>query len=208
MRISTTTLESFRLYMSPDHEWMTEQSLIDTILGKFVPTVPVLIGSAFGKVLETPDAYQIPHGYRCGNYSFSDATMAEPLALMDRRGVYEAKAVKAYGPHDVVAMADQLIGARLIEHKTTLGQFDFDKYAASYQWRFMADIFLPASVTYHVFVLHDHENGIVELKDVHSFTLYPYANLHQDCCDLLGRFVDYVTTKGLDGYLRDRQQAA
>lgn len=208
MRISTTTLESFRLFMQPDQEWMTEDALIDTIKGVFVPTAAVTIGQAFGKVLETPERFQVRGGYVCMGYSFDDATMAEPLTLMDRQGVFEAKAVKRYGACDVVAKADQLVGARLIEHKTTCGTFDFDKYAASCQWRFMVDLFEPLDVTYHVFLLDDHENGVVSLRGIESFHLYPYPELHEDCCELVRNFTEYVVAKGLDGILRDRQREA
>lgn len=206
MRISTTTLESFRLYLEQD--WMTEASLIDTIAGKFVPTPAVLLGKAFGQVLETPEVFRVARGYRCGGYSFSDETMAEPFALIDRRGVFEAKAQKRYGACDVVAVADHLLGAHLSEFKTTTGQFDFDKYAESCQWRFMADIFEPSTITYRVFILDDHGNGVVEVKDIHSFNLYQYIGLHRECVSLLGQFIDFVVAKGLDGYLRERQQAA
>lgn len=208
MRISTTTLESFRLFMEPDQEWMTEQSLIDSIKGAFIPTPAVLLGKAFGTVLETPEPYRVSGGYRCGDYTFPEAVMAPCLDLMDREGVFEAKAIKRYGDCDVVARADQLSGARLIEHKTTLSTFDFEKYADSYQWRFMVDIFEPALVTYHVFCLSESGNGVVDLRSIESFNLFPYAALHQDCCDLLAAFVSYVTAKGLDGFLRQRQQEA
>lgn len=210
MRISATTLESFRLFMEPEQEWMTEQMLADTILGKFVPTGPVLIGSAFGKVLETPDDYAVAFkGYTCKGYTFDALEMRPALALMDHKlGVFEAKASRRYGDCDVVAVADQIVGTHLIEHKTTLGYFDFAKYADSYQWRFMADIFEPSKVTYHVFLLDDHENGVVGLRGIESFSLYPYLGLHDDCQALLDQFVTYVTAKGLDGYLRQRQVEA
>lgn len=208
MRISTTAIESYRLFMQPEQEWMTEQSLIDSILGKFVPNQAVLIGSAFGHILETPDPFRVPGGYEYRAQFFSDATMAPALALMDRRAVYEAKATKRYGRCDVVAMADQLLGSQLIEHKTTLSTFDFDKYADSYQWRFMVDIFEPSVVTYHVFLLHEERDGSISLKGTETFNLYPYAGLHQDCCALLRDFVSFVELRGLAGYLRERQLAA
>lgn len=213
MRISTTTLESFRLFMQPDQEWMTEQELIDSISGVFKPTPAVRLGLAFGKVLENPDAYRVPAGYVFDDaghleYQFSHQTINPCLALIDRNGVFEAKGVKRYGDCDVVAKADHLIGTHLSEFKTTCGSFDFDKYAASCQWRFMVDIFQPSAVTYHVFLLDDHDNGVVELRGIESFNLYPYAELHQDCCDLLARFTDYVTAKGLDVLLKARQKEA
>src|SRR5688500_9646068 len=122
MRISTTTLESFRLYMHPDTEWMPEEDLIATIQGKFAGNHKVWIGSAFGAILETPEPYRIPGGYcvrpRGCDYTITlgDDVMQPMLALIDRpRTVFEAKAIKSYLGHDVVAKADQMIGARIIE---------------------------------------------------------------------------------------------
>ena len=208
MRISTTTLESYRLWSQPENDWFDEADLIATIKGEFHPTPAVLLGRAFGQVLEKPQAYrEADGGYRCEGFHFREEIMAQPLALMDRRGVFEAKGVKRYGDCDVVAKADQIIGCRLIEHKATLGSFDFDKYADSYQWRFMADIFEPMWITYHVFCLSDY-HGPIELRNVETFNLYPYDELHQDCCALVEQFKGYVTTRGLDGLLRARQEAA
>lgn len=208
MRISTTTLESFRLWSDPEQEWMDEADLIATIAGKFTPTPAIKLGSAFGRVLEMPDRFRVAGGYTCDGQHFSDAVMAPCLELMDRRAVYEAKAVKNYGPCTVVAVADQLIGARLVEHKTTLETFDIDKYFSSYQWRFMTDIFEPLSITYHVFLLTEERDGSIGLRGVESFNLYPYAALHEDCCALVRRFAEYVTLRGLDTMLRARQVAA
>ena len=117
MRISTTTLESYRLFCEPDNDWMTEDELLATIRGEFVPTHAVLLGQAFGRVLEDPDRYKVRSGYICNGFAFGDDVMAEPLALFDRRGVFEAKTTKAYGDCTVVAKADQLIGTRIIENQ-------------------------------------------------------------------------------------------
>jgi len=209
MRISTTTLESFRLFMQPEQEWMTEDSLRDSILGKFVPTHQVQLGKAFGQVLENPERYAVSRGYRCDGFEFGEDVMAPCLALMDRRGVYEAKATKQYDDCTVVACADQLVGAHLLEHKTTLSTFDAEKYLDSYQWRFMADIFQPRKITYHVFCLYESAgNGVIELRSIETLPLYPYPELHADCCALVRQFRDYVISRGLDGYLRQRQVEA
>jgi hypothetical protein len=217
MRISTTTLESFRLFMQPEQDWMSEDELIATIRGQFVPNRKVLIGQAFGAALENPEWYRVDGGYRVGVrggastdvIELGDDVMGPALALVDRpRTVFEAKAKKSYGPHDVVAKADQMVGARLIETKATLSTFDFDKYAESCQWRFMADIFEPVSVTYHVACLADSPTGVLSLKGIETFTLYPYADLHQDCAELVWAFSDYCERKGLAGYLNQRQQEA
>ena len=212
MRIYTTMIESFRLFMDPEQEWMAEQDLIDTICGKFVPNHKVTLGQGFGRVLEDPDRYLVPGGYRITvngeALEFGLDVMNPALAVVDRRGVFEAKGIGRYGAHDVVAKADHLLGAALSEFKTTLSTFDFDKYANSCQWRFMADIFQPSSITYHVFCLSEATNGVISLRGIETFTLYPYEKMRADCEALVWDFVAYVTAKGLAPLLDERQRNA
>lgn len=208
MRISATQLESFRLFMDPEQEWMSEESLAATIRGEFKPTHPVLLGQAFGRVLEDPDRFMVPGAYECQGFTFPWDVMEPALAVVDRRSIFEAKAIRNYGPHTVVSKADALLGTRLHEFKTTLSTFDFDKYAASCQWRFMADMFEPSQITYHVFCLFEPAAGGIELRSVESFNLFPYPGLHDDCCELVDRFAHYVTARGLDVFLNARQKAS
>jgi hypothetical protein len=210
MRISATQIEAYRLFMTGD--WMIEQELLDSISGKFVPNHRVNLGSAFGQVLEDPDAYLVPGGFRIAvngeMFEFGMDVMEPCLAVVDRSGVFEAKTVKAYGDCDVVSKADHLLGADLSEFKTTLSSFDADKYMASCQWRFMADAFQPRRIAYFVFCLYEATNGVIELRSIERLPLYPYAELHNDCAALVREFAGYVRAKGLDGVLRARQVAA
>jgi hypothetical protein len=212
VRISATTLESYRLWRHPEQEWMSEQDLQNTIRGVFVPNHKISLGQAFGRVLEDPDRYAVPGGFRIvaneEPFAFGRDVLEPCLALIDRRGVFEAKAQKAYGDVDVVSKADHLLGAHLREFKTTLSSFDVSKYLDSCQWRYMADAFEPSRITYHIFCLDEAKNGVVSLKDIHTFNLFPYADLHQDCCELLREFCVYVTACGLDAVLRQRQREA
>lgn len=216
MRISTTTLESFRLFMDPSVEWMDEAELIASIKGEFTGNHKVWLGLAFGSVLEHPERYRVAGGYRvvnprgCGEtFEFGNDVMAPALALIAPGTVFEAKALGRYGRHDVVAKADQMAGIDLIETKTTLGQFDFHKYADGCQWKFMADIFQPARITFHVFCLTESEaNGVIALKGVETFRLFPYVGMRDELDALVREFEDYVTAKGLVGLLDQRQAAA
>lgn len=199
LRISTTTLEAFRLYQTAD--WFPEQDLINTITGVRVETGAMRLGTAFHAVLEDPDRYRVFTGYSCDGFSFPDATMRPALALIDRSGPFEVKSQATLLGHTVVAKADQIVGARIYEHKTTTNSFDADKYLASFQWRFMAAIFQPVSVTYRVFLLEEPREGIVGLKGMETVTVYPYPALRTDCETLLRQFLDYVTTRGLTAHL-------
>jgi hypothetical protein len=199
MRISTTTLESFRLFVEQD--WMEEATLIATIKREVVPNEAMRLGTAFHAVLETPNAYRVPFGFMCDGFSFPDATMAEPLSLIDRRGTFEVKGTMVVDGHTIVAKADQIVGAAIYEHKTTTGSYDIDKYLPSYQWRVEAAIFQPVSITYRTFVLEEPREGIVGLRGIETVTVYPYPALLRDCTDLARRFVAYVTARGLTSYL-------
>lgn len=216
MRISTTTLDAFRLFMQPEQKWMPESELLATIRGEFTGNHKVWLGLAFGSVLEHPAQFRVDGGFRvenlrgCGEtFDFSDDVMTPAFELIEDGTIFEAKGVKRYGAHDVVAKADQLFGAHLKETKATLGYFDFDKYANSYQWRFMADIFEPTKITYHVFCLDESDsNGVISLRGIESFDLYPYADVHSDCVDLVREFESFCESRGLVALLDARQQAA
>lgn len=206
LRVSCTTLDSYRLFR--DADWMAEADLLATIRGDVVQTPAMALGIAFENVLMAPEAYRVAGGYVSGDYSFADAVMGEPLSRVDRRGVFQVKTQGPYADLNVVAKADQVLGARIQEWKTTCGSFDIDKYLDAYQWRYELDLFQAASVTYHVFLLDDHGNGVVELRGTESFTVYPYPHLHEDCVELAREFSAYARLKGLDGLLEQRRRTA
>lgn len=209
IRISATTLESYRLWRDPNQEWMPEEKLIESIKGIWQPDLKVQMGSAFGAILEDPDRYLVPGGFEAQGISFGLDVVEPCLAVIDRRGTFEAKTTKAYDDCLVVSKADHVCGLVLSEFKTTWGSFDVSRYLDSYQWRFMADAFQPSRITYHVFCLsHSESNDVISLRSVETFSVYPYAGLHEDCAALVREFRGYLVARGLDGILRARQESA
>lgn len=213
MRVSATTLESFRLWQ--DGDWMPEGDLIATIKGEFVQTPAMLLGQAFGRCLETGEKYRDGDGYsvpvRFNNawkmYYFTSALMEPCFAEFDRRGVFEVKAQRQYGDVLVVAKMDQAFGTRIIENKAKTSQFDFDRYAESYQWRFELDLLEGSTaLTYKVFLLDETKEGETILRGIESFNLYPYPALHDDCSALVERFTQYARLRGLDAHLIEQQR--
>lgn len=207
MRISTTALESYRLFCLPDQEWMTEADLQQSILGDVPKDRPMLIGLAFEDIVRHPGLFAVSGGYIARGYQFSGAEMDPIIRSFDRRGLWQVKTTKMYGPHTVVSKADYLLGAALTEIKTKDGQFDIDRYLHSYQWRFMADAFGPGRIEYRVFRVNDHGNSVIEIKDEDRFPVYPYPELHADCARLVDDFAAFVTVKGWAPELERRQVA-
>ncbi len=214
MRINTTTLESFRLFMQPEQEWMSEDELIATIKGQFVPNHNVIVGMAFDAILEHPDYYRVVGGYEYRDQRssetlrFSDEVVQPCLEVFDPSGVRQVKATKRYGDCTVAAVADQLVGARVVENKTILSTFDFDKYAKGCQWRFYLDIFRAVAATYNVFCLSEPTDGVFSLRGIESFNLFDYPDLQPDLYRLVEDFVVYVKYRKLDGLLHERQARA
>ncbi len=228
MRVSCTTLESFRLFCLPDQEWLSEADLIATICGRFTPTPEIQLGAAWGRILEQPWRFQVPGGYRVPVQSTQpwdrpvfvpDLVMREALAYCDHaHGVFEAKAVQRYGPIDVVSKCDQLLGNTIIEFKTRTSTFDPDKYLESCQWRFMLDAFEVPRACYVVFEIHVPRRQDVftevdghwqpSLDEVHVMPVYRYPALARDCQDLVLEFDAFVRARGLLRLLAQRQAAA
>src|SRR3990167_823546 len=96
MRVSTTTIESFRLWADPEQDWFPEEELIATIRGEFTPKPEMLLGQAFGRCLERPERYRDGDNYRVRvrfgeewpEFNFRHEVMAPALELFDRRGVF------------------------------------------------------------------------------------------------------------------------
>lgn len=202
MRISTTTLESFRLWRRGR---VPEAELVATIKGEFVPTPRVRLGRAYGRILEAPDLHRVPDGYACDGYRFEADVVDPALATIDRRGLFEVKATREYGAHTVVAKADYALGGDLEEFKTRLGSYRPEKYAESCQWRFELNLFGALSITYKVFRL---SQDPIALEAIEVLPLYPYPTLHADCGALVEAFVAYVERRGLAFYLQPRFEDA
>lgn len=198
MRISTTTLESFRLWR--DEGRVTYAELVATITRTQTPTLRMRRGAAFGLVLQDPDAYRVPGGYACDGFRFEADTIERALATIDRAGLFEQKRTARYGAHTVVAKADHLLGLDVTEFKTTTA-YNPDKYARSYQWRFLLDLFRVDLLTYRVFVVREPS---LALGAIEEFSCVPYGALHADCARLVEAFVAFVRSRALAAHLPDR----
>lgn len=221
LRVSTTTLEAFRLWQTGD--WMSESDLIAQILKKEKPKTTMLRGTAFGLLLADPSKYDVLQNdmgeweYQVNlpkdnaTFWFGQASMVEPISLIDyEHSVFEVKATRQYDDCLVVCKGDAMVGTTLDEFKTTDGYFDADRYLDSFQWRLMLDIIGATSCQYRVFLLNvdDADERVANVRGIEGLTVYPYVGMHSDCCALVQQFQHYVRMRGLDRELRDRQSRA
>src|SRR5262245_11170919 len=199
MRISTTTLEAFRLFRAGRKP---EAELLATITRTFVPTYRVRLGRAYGRILEQPDVHRVSGGYACGEFRFEADAVDPALATIDRRSAgFEVPHARRYGAHTVVAKVDHIRGAEITEFKTRVGGgYHPDRYASSVQWRFELDVFRAVSVTYRIF----HLTAGLALSAIEELPLYPSPALEANCFALGDAFVHYVRRRGLEAHLPDR----
>ena len=207
MRISATLLESYRRWVAMedgDYADQTEQELLASIRGEFRSTPALRIGRAYHAILEHPQL-DLSGDYTHDAIRFDRSAIDPMLDRIAHSGVFEVKTTRellipSIGAVTLVAKADHLAGAHLSEVKTTLDQFNPDKYLASAQWRIMAWLFEPAVITYHVACLRDDGNRF-GLRSIESFSVYPYSALETDVRSLVRHFCGYVQARGLESYL-------
>jgi hypothetical protein len=203
MRFSATTLDVFGRYCAGKK---SEAELLASIRREQPPTERMRFGAAWGRILETPEAYAVAGGYACEGFRFEAADVAPALATIDRaRDLLEVAWTKTYGPHTVSCRADLLRGREGVEFKARLGAYNPAHYHASWQWRFECEVFDLVSVTYRVFRFTATRR---RLTAIHELPLFPTRTLGEECAQLVARFAGYVERRGLAGYFPDRAQGA
>lgn len=208
LRVSVTLLESFRMWASGD--WMPESDLIDSIKGLTVATPKMLLGTSGHCALENREPDHLVDGWHaCHGFRWSPDTVSQIRPHYPTGGISEIKGTVDFNilgrTVTLSGKGDHFIGAEQREAKFTLSDFDPDKYADSLQWRSYALIFNPSAVEYAIFCCAlDDDTQEVTVKSVHPLRLYPYAGVGADVTEWLVRFVEYVTLRGLEPYLRPR----
>lgn len=217
MKIAVTTIEQFRRYCAGT---TTLENLLSSIRGEFTPSQWMELGTAFHAILEEPSKYVVfcdqhgeateHHAYLCDDLFFPAEAIEPCIDAMDYSGAFEVKTSKKYfvGSEEVtvVAKCDQLLGMTVIENKTRWGQFDYDGYAESCQWRFYLDIFNVEAVKYNVFCMNYTVSRGIELNSIETFTMHDYCDLQSDLQQLLSDFIYFINTQNLQHYFRDKYE--
>lgn len=206
MRISTTTIESFRLLKFED--WQTEEKFIAQVKGETPPSKNMELGTAFHDIIQNPHERLQDGVFVAKNgVVFPMDVIMKCFEHINYDYPFEIKLTKKYDvlgeSITVVSQVDQLIADHVMELKSCWSAFDYDKYSNSMQWRFYLDIFESSMVRYNVFEMYDGANGIV-LKGIHPFYFNYNDSIPGTINDILEEFVAYIHSKNLEPYFPEK----
>ena len=223
-RISATTLEAYRLFLSED--WMDYDRLAAQLSGEREETDAMRRGTSLHEILETPQAERqarfgcietkrVPYG-TCGSTAedmyydedeedipcYRHLGFVWDAASIDRipasGGINEIKAelpiTTGNGDAVLVARADKVLGLAVMDYKTTSNQFEAERYMQSVQWKIYCLAFSAHSFTYRVFEIKD--GDVLTIKAAHTLTCRPYPGMAEEVQRLAGDFIGFCLRNG------------
>ena len=216
LRISATTLESYRLYLTT--EWMTHEKLILQIKEEEPISPAMTLGTAFDKIMERPAKYLLPSEtgeefYVCDGYKFDADSMDNALDYTERRAIVQYKAVREYEINgtcvELVCKADALYGVVAWDYKARTKPLDADKamdYMKSLQWKAYTEVFGLQKFVYLVSHISE-SNGVCFVEETVPIVLYPYDGLASELFNYLAYFVQFIEENRLEMYFQQKKKA-
>ena len=184
MRISATTLESYRLYRAFD--WMTTEDMVATATGTTEWTPAMRAGTLFEAAVDG-DATE----------GVDESDVRGVQARLPEGRITQAKVTLDVLGHEIVAKADYLHGLQVRDLKTTQKSIKIDRYLDSLQWRVYLEAFGGTEFWYDV-VQIKLINGIWTVKGMEQFVCYPYPSMRHDIEHWVDRYVSWHRTMGLE----------
>lgn len=222
-RVSVTTIEKFRRYMTEASTFDTEESLLDSIKGFFLGNDKTKFGEAWGKIIE--EGHKFKHvsgnlnGYLVDGIFFSEelARPAVEFAAAHPKMIYEVPVAKEYEVNGMTILVsgrtDGIEGNITRDTKCKFRTPDFQEYVDSYQWRFYLDMLNAKTFYYDVFEVQGFDSLVYDKKGIawlHDINIIPYeplycssySEMHDDCKLLLRQFFEYIEEKNLYQFLK------
>lgn len=172
IKISATQIDSYHKYTNGI---LSEEQILDTLLRRGKANLKMNLGTAFHSLIEN-------HDKQCPSI-FNPEQIKHARSLFND-GSHEIKTRQLYasciGNIAITGVADYLVGNKVMEAKTTWGQFSIDKYLDSLQWQIYCRLFDASEVEYVVFEFPylstkfktiDDIDTELQYKQVHQFTV-------------------------------------
>ncbi len=219
-RISVTTIEAYRRYITQASQYDTEEQLIKTIKGEFKGNDLTRTGGCYGKLIEG-EALVVEGGliaeYDGVKIFFTDEQALPAVEFRQRHPsmIYEVPVQKIYetrkGSILVSGRMDGAEGAEFNDNKCKFKPPNFQEYADSYQWRYYLDMAQASLFYYDVYEVR----GFDGLKGAQPYQLpgvqfiphdrlqcARYAGLSDDCRWMLQDLLDYIELRQLWRFLK------
>jgi hypothetical protein len=206
--VRASTLESYRLYIDPDCNFVSteemEERLLDQADEERVEDLsdPRDVGTAFHETVA---------GTYVGAAIFEQETIdAARRGLDGALAEIEGSVVLDVGGVlvRVTGHADWLRGLDLWDFKTSAKPIAPDNHVDSMQWRCYCLIFGVERVTYRLVHLDEGRDGFYA-KAIDDVVMYPYPQMHEDVVRCLHALLAFATLRGcLDAMDVDDSEAA
>lgn len=221
-RISVTTIEKFRRFMTEASSFDQEEDLIKSIKGEFEGNNKTWIGGAYHGVIEGKYRIHINKGqyFIADDIAFS-AEQAKPALDYKRahpKMIHEVSFTKPFTLKDQTIMVscrtDGMEGREVGDVKCKFGQVDFTEFLDSYQWRFYLSMFGMDAFHYDLFHFQGFDDNTILRPGVLNYLpgvdityqeplyCYRYDNLEADVRQLLQEFMEYIHFRDLYQYLK------
>ncbi len=219
--VRVTQLEAFRRYITNtdrDRFQISEQSLIDSITGRFKGNSLTKIGTAFHSIIEKGEdilTHPTDGGFRMpiegGDVYLSHTHTDIALRYRDSHpaAFHEVRLYKDFGPAIITGCADLIDGIEMHDVKTKFSTPSDSEYVNSCQWRYYLDIFEADTFLFDLFIFQGY-NSKKHGTDVRPLTLIPhtppitcrrYQGMEADNALLLDQFIQWATSRNLLKYL-------
>lgn len=195
--VRTTTVESFRLFMDPDCDFISVEEIEARLRGESTEVsdearIRMERGTAFHDAVATGT---VTHG----EFSFAPSSLFKARAGLDG-AVSEAEGEIVIEVDGVLVRvtghADYLRGLDLWEIKTSDKTIPADRHADSMQWRIYCLLFGVERVTYRLVQLAYERTGVIYARSIDDVVLYPYPKLRDDVVACLRDLLAFAELRG------------
>ena len=179
MRLSTTTIESYRLFRLED--WMTEDAMVATALGTTEWTPRMAVGSLFeaainGEGSRSDGVITVTGDH--GDCKFGAGDVDRMARLLPQHRTPQVKAEMPLIGHTLVGVADYLCGPQIRDLKTTQKPISPDRYDRSLQWKSYLTLFGGDEFVFDVCQITDDAN-VWSVKQYATVECRPYPGMRE-----------------------------
>jgi len=221
INIRVTQLEKFRRFICETSEYDSEESLMETLTGKFTGNEYTRIGTAFHKIVECGDVCDLAGFIKIDDFKIKFNQSQINTALEYKKSIsgcfHEIRANKVYSINgteiNVSGGADVVLGNQIRDIKTKYSYLkSISDYTDSVQWKLYCDIFELPEFYFDIFEFKGYQkekNGY----DVSGLTLVKhdpihcieYSGMQNDIELLLTQFLDFIRFRKIEHLFYERK---